>query len=180
MNQSKIAVRYAKAFFIVAQEKKLQKAFKNDIDLVSELTKTSDFNMIMESPTVKKNQKKEVVKQLIQKKVNPLTLSFLNMIIENKREMYLSAICRNFIEQYRKTQGIKEATITTAVKLDKQLTNKIKDIITNLFNTQVELSVKEDKNLIGGFVLRVGDQQINAGIANKLQQIEREFLNTTV
>lgn len=180
MNQSKIAVRYAKAFFQLAEEKKMQTSLKTDIQFVQELAQVTDFQRLMESPTVKKTQKKKVVKQLTEKKINPLTLSFLNMIIENKREVYLPAICRNFIAQYRNTQGIKEASITTATKLDKELSQKIKEIVTQLFKTEIELSVKEDKKLIGGFVLRVGDQQIDAGIATKLKQIERSFLNTTI
>ncbi len=180
MNQSKISVRYAKAFFQVAQEKNVLKELRSNIDLVSQACKQTDFILLLESPIVKIYRKKEIFRKLFGENVNDLTLNFLNMIADNKREAYIPAICRNFVDQYRKLNGIKAAKVTTATALDKKEEEKIKVTIAKLFNTQVELTTEEDSEIIGGFILRVGDQQIDASVANKLRKIEREFLNTTI
>ena len=175
MNQSKISVRYAKAFFQVAQEKNVLEELRSDIDLVSQACTQTDFILLLESPIVKIHRKKEIFEKLFGENVNALTLNFLNMIADNKREAYIPAICRNFVDQYRKINGIKAAKVTTATALDKKSEEKIKATIAKLFNTQVELTTEEDSEIIGGFILRVGDQQIDASVANKLRKIEREF-----
>lgn len=180
MNHSKIAVRYAKAFFQVAQEKQILEKLRADIDLIFQLSQQEDFMLLLESPIVKTSRKKDIFKDLFSIKIDKLTLNFVNMIADNKREAHIPAICRNFIDRYREFKGVKAAKVTTAVPLDKELEERIKLTISKLFNTDVELSTEEDKELVGGFILRVGDQQIDASVASKLRNIEREFLNTTI
>ncbi len=180
MNQSKISVRYAKAFFQVAQEKNVLEELRSDIDLVAQACTQTDFILLLESPIVKIDRKKEIFKELFSKNVSTLTLNFLNMITDNKREAYIPSICRNFVDQFRTLKGIKAAKVTTAKALDAKSAEKIKATIANLFSTQVELTTEENSDIIGGFILRVGDQQIDASVANKLRKIEREFLNTTL
>jgi len=180
MNQSKIAVRYAKAFFQVAQEKNILDKLRSDMDLIAGMCKQSDFILLLESPIVKTSRKKAIFGELLSKKVDALTINFLNMIADNKREIHISGICRNFIDLDRSIKGIKAAKITTVQKLDAPLKDKIKATIKELFKTDVELTTEENEELIGGFVLRVGDQQIDASVANKLRKIEREFFNTTI
>lgn len=180
MNQSKIAVRYAKAFFQVAQEKGKQDKLRADVDLLFEMCMQEDFNLLLNSPVIKTSRKKEIFSKILSDKVDSLTVGFVNMITDNKREAHIPAICRNFIDQYRELKGIKAAKVTTAVALDDILADKIKSTISELFKTEVELSTEENSDLIGGFVLRVGDKQIDASVASKLRQIEREFLKTTL
>lgn len=180
MNESKIAVRYAKAFFQVAQEKGMLDKLRGDINLLFEMCEQEDFILLLESPIVKTSRKKNIFGELLKGKVDALALNFVNMIADNKREAYIPAICRNFIAQYREFKGVKAAKVTTAIALDKKLEDKIKKTIGDLFNTEVELSTEENNDIIGGFVLRVGDQQIDASVASKLKKIEREFLNTTL
>lgn len=180
MNESKIAVRYAKAFFELAKEKNLVEKLRSDIDLVAGMCAQSEFLLLVESPVIKTSRKLAIFNELLAKKMNKLSLNFMLMVVENKREIHLPAICRNFIDRYRAMKGVKSAKITTTEALDEKLEEKIKASIKKLFNTEVELICEENKELIGGFVLRVGDQQIDASVANKLKRIEREFLNTTL
>lgn len=180
MNQSKIAVRYAKAFFQIAQEKNMLDKLRSDMDLLTGMCLQHDFILLLESPVIKTSRKKEIFNDLLVKKVDALTLNFLIMIADNKREIYIPGICRNFIDFDRSLKGVKAAKITTVQKLDKKLEEKIKTTIKELFKTDVELTTEENEELIGGFILRVGDQQIDASVANKLRKIEREFLNTTI
>lgn len=180
MNYSKIAVRYAKAFFEVALEKNLLDELKKDIELVYSTCKEKDFILLLESPVIKTSQKKEILKELLSDKINELTLKFLIMVTANRRESYFPGICRNFIFYYQEHKGIKTATLTTAVNLPQTLKDKVADTIAKLFKTDVELATNENPDLIGGFVLRVGDEQLDASVASKLEKIKRNFLNTSV
>lgn len=180
MNQSKISVRYAKALFQVAQGNHNLDAIKNDMELVALFCKQADFNLLLESPVVNTKNKKATLSSLFDGKINALTLKFLLMVTENKREIYIPDISRNFISQYLSYKGIKAAKVVTASKIDEQTKDNISSVISQMFKTDLELSVEENPEIIGGFVLRVGDEQIDASVATKLKKIKREFLDTSV
>lgn len=181
MDQSKVTVRYAKALFTLAKEKQLLDEVKKDMEMIELLIKEStDLLLLLESPVVKTSQKVKLLKMIFEGKVNKLTVDFLAMVAENKREIFMPGICRNFAALYRKDQGIKSAVITTAIPLQKQLVTQIQQQLESDFKTKVELSQRVNTDLIGGFVLRVDDRQLDASMASGLRKVKEEFLQTEI
>ena len=179
MDQSKITVRYAKAFFNLAKEKDLLDSLKKDVDLIEKLAKEStDFVLLLESPVIKTSQKVKLLTSIFSGKVNELTNKFLTLIAENKREIHIPGICRNFTELYRKYQGVKSAVITSAIPLPKDIIAQIQSKIESEFKTKVELSKRVNEDLIGGFVLRIDDRQVDASLATQLRKIKERLLET--
>ncbi|MGQ8337302.1 ATP synthase F1 subunit delta [Sunxiuqinia sp. A32] len=181
MDQSKITVRYAKAFFSLAKEKNQLDAFKADVEIIVQLTKDSnDFNLLLESPVIKTSQKVKLIEAVFKGKIEKLTLQFLKLITKNKREVHLPGICRNFLDLYRKDQGVKSAVITSAIPLNKDILAQVQKKLESSFKTKVELDEKVNEELIGGFVLRVDDQQIDASIATQLRKVKEQLLQTEI
>lgn len=180
MDQSKIGVRYGKALFELAREKNLLKELKTDISLVSTLFTDEAVQFILECPVISISGKHKAFADLLHDKANPLTLQFLKMVIDNRRESYLPAICRNFIARFHEFSGIKQAHVTTVTELDETLKSKLKQTIVALFKTEVELTHSHNPELIGGFVLRVGDKQLDASVATKLRKIKTRFIETAI
>jgi F-type H+-transporting ATPase subunit delta len=180
MNQSKIAVRYSKAFFNLAIERGILNELKNDVQLVVMTCQEPDFKRLIESPVVRTSQKKALIKEIFNGKVNSLTTQFLLMVTENRREAYLPDISRDFIQLYREHSGIQAAKVTTAGSIDKETKEQIHQLISKLFNTQVELFTEENPSIKGGFILRVGDQQIDASVSTKINQIKRKLIDTSI
>lgn len=179
MDQSKITVRYAKAFFSLAKEKNKLDALKKDIELVFTLCQESvDFRLLLESPVVKTSRKIKFIQSVFSKKTNELSLSFLELITTNKREAHLPGICRNFLSLYRQEQGVKSAMLTTAVEIDPAIIGKIKANLEKELKVQIEMSKQVDDKLIGGFVLRIEDQQLDASIASQLRKVKEKLLQT--
>jgi F-type H+-transporting ATPase subunit delta len=105
MNQSKITVRYAKAFIALGKEKNFLPEFHQDAELVASVCSSStDFILLLESPVIKTSQKINAIQKVFSGKVNDLTLKFLMLIAQNKREIYIPGIFRNFLDYYRKDQ----------------------------------------------------------------------------
>ncbi|MFW6245879.1 MAG: ATP synthase F1 subunit delta, partial [Tangfeifania sp.] len=87
MNESAIAVRYARAVFSLAKEKKIIDSVKNDMELIHGVCKDSaDFNLLLKSPVVRTSQKTRLISQIFKNKVHPVTLNFLLLITRNNRE----------------------------------------------------------------------------------------------
>lgn len=177
MNESKISVRYAKALFILAEEKDQLDAVRDDILLIRKvMTENELFSQYLGSPVVRSSQKSELVGKLFNDKLSLLTFKFLQLLIQNKRENYLDSIFRRFLDVYGMHKGIKSATITTVIPLDETLQKTVLDLIAKSFKTKVELTIQEDTSLIGGFILRVGDQQYDASVATGLKRIKNSLL----
>lgn len=179
MDQSAITVRYAKAFFSLAKEKSLLKELKKDIDLILNVCSTStQFILLLESPVVKSSKKVELVSSIFKGKINNLTLDFLNLITNNKREIHIPGICRNFLALTRKDQNIKSAVLTTAVEIDDKTIKKIVELMEKELSAKIELSENINPDIIGGLVLRLDDIQYDASVATQLKKIKQNLLET--
>ena len=177
MNQSKISVRYAKALFDLALEKNKLDAVYNDVLLISQsLRDFEQFGQYLVSPIVKPSQKKALVNKAFTGNINEISLSFLGLLIENKRESHLGDMIRRFFDVFRTYKGIKSAIITTAVPLNDQMKEKFHALLSSIYKTGIELQVHQDSRIIGGFVLKVGDQQYDASVATGLKQMKTALL----
>jgi len=177
MDEGKISVRYAKALLGLAKEKQVEEAVKTDMEMIHQLFETMPaFNHVLTSPVIGVKEKQQLFENVFAKKTNALTYSFLKLLITNKREGYLKNITRNFHETYRKEAGYKAAQLISAFEIDPATLEQFRALIRKLYNTEVDLTCKVDSKLIGGFILQVEDQQIDASVAAKLKKLKRELL----
>lgn len=178
MNESKISVRYAKAIFAYALEKNILETVKNDISLLYEVCQQeTDFIILLESPVLKTSQKQKVVQKIFQDKIDSSTLSFLNLVFVNKREAFLKNIARNFFKIYRIHKGIKQVVFTSSCEINDELRQNIRKLIKSEFSDKFELTEVVDESLIGGFILRIEDQQYDASMLNKLDKLKRQLID---
>jgi len=178
MDESKIGVRYAKAMFQNAEEKKILQVVRNDMELLYGVCDTlHDFRVLLESPIVSTSQKRKIFGEVFRGRIHPASTSFLELLLKNKREIHLKAVARNFIEMFRKHSGITKAVFTSVEAIDKDLQQKIKDAIRKNLKSEIELTQVVDPKLIGGFTLRIDDKQLDASMSTQLKKIERELVN---
>ena len=177
MNDSKISVRYAKALFESAREKEVLDKVREDMEEVQNIFLIPEFQYLILTPVMKDIQKRNVLDKILGESLHPLTLSLLNMVFSNGRELFIQAIARNFIGLYKKNKGIKSATFTSAAPISEAMQAKVKKIIQKAVNSTIELEVEENKELIGGFVIRIDDQQYDASVANSLKEVKKQLLN---
>lgn len=175
MNESKIPVRYAKTLFLCALEADLADSVMNDLKIIHSVIMQKDFIAMMRSPIVITSIKKSIFSSLFLSKVNLLTMNFLNLLIQQKREIYIDRIIRYYHRLYNKHKGIKTAVITLPVKIDSAMREKFIHILRDVFKSEIELSEKVRPEIIGGFILNVDDEQYDASIKSSLYKLKRIF-----
>lgn len=180
MNQSKISVRYSRALFSLAQEKKILEKVYQDMIFILQVCSLPEMAEVLESPIIVPSKKKDILHKTIGGGIEKMTLSFIDMVVNNERERFLPAIAREFIRETKEFNGITETILTTAVKVDDKVKKQIIDLISGIFKTKVELREVIDKDIIGGFILKVEDSYIDASIRNKLRKIEKELKGITL
>jgi F-type H+-transporting ATPase subunit delta len=173
MNESKISVRYSRALFQSALEKEqLDKVYK-DMLFISEICHMSLVKELLESPIIIPSKKVTVLHSVLEKEIEKVTLSLVDLLIKNGRESYLPAVARVFRDDTLKYKGITEAQLSTAVPVNEKVKKQIIEMISKIFKTKVELKENIESEIIGGFILRVNDNYIDASVRNKLRKIKK-------
>lgn len=177
MASTRVASRYVKSLLGLAVEKNALEAVHADMQMFASVCDTNrDFVMMLKSPIIKHDRKRAILEKLFRGKVNDLTMAIIEILTKKNREPLLPAISSEFHNAYNDFKGIGKATITSTVPLDAALRKEIEQLVKKLSDKkQIELEEKIDKDLVGGFVLNVGDQQIDASIQSKLRSLRVKF-----
>ena len=177
MADSRVASRYVKSLLGLAVEQKALEVVHNDMQMFDRACRTNrEFSNMLKNPIIKHEKKKDILEALFKGKVNPLTLAIISILTSKNREPLLPAIAHEFHNAYNEYKGVEKATVTTTIAVDSKLRGEIEGIVKKLSaKKQVELVEKIDKDLIGGFILNVGDRQIDASIKSKLKTLKVKF-----
>ena len=175
MAGARVAIRYAKATLSLATDRKKAGAVNNDMKLiVSTIAQNKNLNDALQSPVISALAKRSVLLEVF-KNTDKTTLSLIDTLVTNNRIAIFGYVAEKYLQLYDKANGIEVATVTTAIPLTDALKQKVLAKAKELTGKDVEVQSIVDENIIGGFILRVGDIQYNASIKNQLNQLKREF-----
>lgn len=173
-----VATRYAKSLMELAAESNKVDVVRNDMKTIKELCEQNhEFALFLDSPIIKTDKKIAVIKEVFKGKVSDLTLSFLTLITSKHREALTKEIAEAFDEQYKQNKNIFTAVVTSAKGLDSTTKSKLLELVKSQTKGEVELSEKIDPNTIGGFILTIGDKQIDHSVARQLGNMKKQLTN---
>ena len=176
MLDTKVAKRYAKSLIGLSRERGVLDAVGDDMKLLATVCEDNhEFTVLMNSPIINSDKKLSILNKVFEGKMNKLSLAFFEILTTKGREPHLEVIAKEFVNQYKEEKGIQTAIITSAVGLDEKLRGEVYKVIKESAKSEIELVEKVDKDLIGGFVLRMGDKQFDASIASELRKLAKEF-----
>ena len=177
MADLRVASRYIKSLIGLAVERDVLEAVHEDMLLFTKVCRENrGFTAMLKSPVIRHEKKSDVLHKIFSGKVDDLTMAFIDIITRKNREPILFTIAGEFHAAYNEYKGIGQAYITTTIPMDADLRETIETIVKKLSNKkQVEIKEKVDKDLIGGFILNVGDRQIDASIKGKMKALQLKF-----
>lgn len=177
MSDVRVASRYAKSLLELADEQgEIEEVNKDMILLDTVCNENHDFTLVLKNPIVNNDKKRAILEAIFKGKVSHLTMAIFDIITRKNRESILPAIAREFHHQYNVYKSIEEATVTTAVKIDKDLRASFEKIVKQISDRkEVELEEIIDEKIIGGYVLKVGDRQLDDSIKSKIKELELKF-----
>ncbi|SRR6056297_522149 len=178
MSESRAAIRYAKAILELAVDKKATDAVEKDMrSVAATISDSAELRQLLSSPVIASTTKKEVLLKVF-KDSHAISEGLIGMLIDNKRVSILNEVALKFIILNEQQKGKDVAYVTTAVPMDAAMEKKVLKQVTTITGNKVTIENTVDEQIIGGFVLRVGDLQYDASIANKLNNLKREFTNS--
>ena len=177
MDAGRISARYAKALYEYASEKKKEKGIYEEMKFISEVFfLVPELTKALDNPRIPSEKKKELLLTAAATKVSPEFIRFLDLIILRKRESYLHFMSLVYQDIYRKTNGIVIGKLTTAQSVDSQQKTQIKKMVAEKTGGDVDFISNINPDLIGGFVLQIGDNRLDASLSNQLKKIKDSFL----
>lgn len=177
MADSRATSRYVKSLLDLAIERKVVEEVHRDMRLFSEtVSKSRALELLLQNPVIKHDKKLDVLKGVFAGKVHPLTMSFFEIITRKNRESILVSVAREFHNAYNEYKGIGKAIVTTATPMDAKMRTEFEQLVRRYSDKkQIELIEVVDPELIGGFILNVGDRQVDASIKSKLKTLQVNF-----
>lgn len=178
MATSRAAVRYAKALIETAQANNVSDQVASDMQTINQAINDSvELKQFLDNPVVKADVKKKALDEIFSSLSADSKLLF-GLLNSNHRFALLPQIAAEYIALYESSKGIARAYVTTATPLNDDLKTKVLDKVKQLTSeSQIEIINEVNPDIIGGFIIRIGDMQYNASIADKLNQLKRELIN---
>tara|TARA_B110000305_G_scaffold229210_1_gene279952 strand:+ start:452 stop:1009 length:558 start_codon:yes stop_codon:yes gene_type:complete len=176
MKESLAGNRYAKSLIALSIEKDTLDVIYRDMTLISNTVENSkDLDVLLKSPVVKTDKKQEILTAIFGKDTTELTKQFLLLISSRNREALIGDIANAFVRQYKVIKKIIVTEVTSAVKLDSAQKKNILQLLNTDESSSVEVIETINPDIIGGFIVRVDDKQIDASISRKLDDLRQDF-----
>ncbi|OWZ84603.1 ATP synthase F1 subunit delta [Natranaerobius trueperi] len=175
-----IASRYAEALFQLSkEEERLAEVSDSFSALIESISDNDDFFQIVSHPLMDINEKKQLIQELTEQ-LEPEFQNFMMVVIDNKREKDLFDMYESFSRLVREEQNITLCEIRTATNLDDEDINSLSQTLSELSSGEVEIETTIDKSIIGGIVVKIGDQVFDYSIKGQLNNLREQLQKTTI
>lgn len=176
MLTSKVAKRYAQGLLDFTNESGQTAAVFSEMkDVVKIMIESKDLNKFFLTPYIDAKKKIEVANEIF-KGLSTSSQNLIKLVIKHGRENQLRNIAQEFINKVEDINGVQRVTLTTATPLSKENIDQIlrsTDLVNA--NSNFDLKVNINQDILGGYILRVGDQQVDASVKTKLNQVKKDF-----
>jgi F-type H+-transporting ATPase subunit delta len=171
LNQA-VARRYASALFDLAQEKGLVDQVDQEFGMVVQMADANPqlravVNDVLMSPEVKS----DLIQKLFTGKISPLVLNFLLVVVRKRREAFFPQMYRSYLDLANEARGIVEVEVRSAVPLPEELAQTLEHKLVARLGKRVKFQTQVAPELIGGLVVRVGDELMDGSVRTRLRRM---------
>ena len=175
LNKS-VARRYAEAFFSIAREAGKIDDYQNELGkIVQTIEEVADLKQYFAHPLSPTKDKKEIAKQLFASEVSSVTLNFLLLVLDKKRQTYLELIYKEYVDMADESRNIKKAELISAMAVSDEDIQTLSETLSKSTGKTIQLKLSVDPSMIGGVKIRMGDKIIDASVAKKLEMLKKNL-----
>ncbi len=177
MSNINISNRYATALLELAEEKKSLEEIAVDVELVKNtLLGSKQIQLMLLNPVIKSEKKHQILTEIFKGRVSDEILDFILFILKKNREDLLTMMIKRFLELRDERLGIVDAKVLSTIGFSDEQKKKLQQKLEEVIKKKIRITFKEDKNLIGGFIIKVNDTVYDASIKHQLELLKENFL----
>lgn len=172
-----ISMRYARALLMFANDAGVtDQVYQEALTLHKSFREVPELRSAMEKPVMTQEQKLQLLKQAAGGDITKQMQKFFSLVIQEKREKYLTGINQSFIDLYRKQEKIRVGKLTTAVPIKPEEVERIRRIVVEAAGGTAEFATKVDPSIEGGFIFEINTYRLNASIADQMRRVKQQFI----
>lgn len=178
MKRTRLACRYAKAFFEFALEIDQLEKVNNDIALIdTTFTSCPELRSAIISPIIRTDKKINILNAVFKQHISEITLRYFTLILRKGREHHIHIICDEFIKLYKTYKNIITLEIFSASKLESTVIESIKNKVNEYIHADIEIIEHIKPQLIGGISYKFNDYYVDATIKTQLAKLKKDFID---
>jgi len=173
---TRAALRYAKAALSFAQKEGSESIVYNDMQLIeATIQESRDLDVLLKSPIIKLSDKVKALEAVFGAKISNYSKGVIKLLVNNKRLSLLEIVASDYQIIYDHLKAVEVAKVTTAIPITPELRQQVLAKIKELTGKESNLTNEVKPEIIGGFILRVGDLQYDASIVKSFRELEKSF-----
>lgn len=178
---AQVVAPYAQALMSVARSNNLTEQLGEDVrSLLNLLENSEQLRDFLANPFVKAEDKKAVLGRVVGEGMNPYLRNFLMLLVDRRRILLLKEICQQYLALLRQMNQTVLAEVISAVELTEAQQQAVREKVTAMTNAAtVELETKLDPDLIGGVIIKVGSQVVDASLRGQLRRLSLRLSSGT-
>lgn len=177
MNDFTISDRYAKAILQSPSAKINLDKIEEDVDFIKNVFDVSkEFKAIFLSPTLRKEKKIEIVSNTLSQILSKDVFNLLILLINKNREKYVIPIITRIKELKNQMLGYSNVLVRSSIPLSDKQKIEVNDLIKKFTKQKIKVNYTQDKNIIGGFVVQIGDKIIDASLLNQFNKLKKKLI----
>ncbi|MEO8167664.1 MAG: ATP synthase F1 subunit delta [bacterium] len=178
MKNTRVARRYAQALMMTANSPKAIDEIANDLTTIKKILDDSrELRRFISSPIIHQAKKLTVLKELFRTRITPITMSFIELLVEKQREASLLEVIEKFFALRDERYGIVNIDVASAVEISPEQGKSLSEKLEQYTKKKVRVRFALDKALKGGMVVKIGDTVLDASIKRQLELMREQFIH---
>ena len=180
MSIKRVTSRYAKSLLDLSVEKGQVSEVLEDMKTIGAMVQNRDLALLLKSPVVNAEKKRSIFKKVFDPHISEITKAFIHLVLNKGRESLIPEISTEFINQHKEMLGITSVKITTATPISEANKEAIKSKLlgTRMVENSLDVEAVVNPDIIGGFILEVGDNLYDSSIAYNLKKLKKELTSS--
>jgi len=175
---ARLADLYAQSLLDLAQEARSVESVADDLEVVADLlARQPELGAFLASPYFDEPAKRNLIGKVFAGRLRAITVNFLSVVIDHNRGGLLPLILERYRQLYRAYQGYEPVTVTVARDLSPGQTDKLAQDLAETMRTKIDLEVRVDASILGGIIIRHGDNLLDNSVRGRLARTVAQVAN---
>lgn len=174
---STIASRYATALIELGEQNNQLDLYYSDLELINAtLQSNDDLSRFLSHPTIVVNEKKEIIDKIFRNHISSNILNTVKLLLDRNRLFIFPSIVNHYKEFLFKKRNILIAEVYTAIEIEQEVKDRVKNQLEKLFNKNINLEHAVKPEILAGMVVKIGDKVIDGSIKSKFETMKRKMI----
>lgn len=171
-----VASRYAEALFEVGEESNSTTKLYEELNAVVDIMKSDkDFYNVLKSPLVPKGDKKNIIENVFNNRIDNNLKNFFKILIDKDRMTSIFIIQKTFKDLLNEKNNVIEGEAVSAIPMSKEEIKQLETNLSSKYNKNVTLENIVDKTILGGILVRLGNKEIDGTVKTRLENLKEEL-----